>query len=76
MAVAAAFIGIGRVVRRRPYYAAAAGWCLAGGAVLFVPECDPFALFFFLGGALTLGQGLDDLIRSPRLHVAAQSTLA
>jgi hypothetical protein len=59
MAYATAFFSIGQIVRGRPYYVAAAGWCSAGlaGVALFGAR-EPLAHFFVIAGAVTAGEGI------------------
>ena len=58
IAYAIAFYGIGRIVRRRPYYVTAAAWFVAGLAHLgFFAQREPLALFFLAGGVVTAAEG-------------------
>ena len=63
------FLGVGWI-RRRAYYAAALGWCLAGIAVATLStslaEPDRQSLLLFLGGLATALQGVWDLVRDFR----------
>ncbi|MGA2041257.1 MAG: hypothetical protein ABSH42_18410 [Bryobacteraceae bacterium] len=66
-----AFLGVG-LARRRRYYVAATGWCIAGFAVprFFTwPDLDmQLSALFFLGGIATALQGAWELVRSLRLQ--------
>ena len=65
------FLGRGWI-RRRPYYATAAGWCVAGLAVptffAGLNQHPQYTLFLFLGGIGTILQGTWELIHSMRLR--------